>query len=140
MYYTLQEEILYKFKCLSLNSLQTAYGSNNTKETVYQEESIGETFELTQSNCIYEETPNERAKNLVLRKCGQEKPIPFQECYSTTTLQRCRKIGEGVYGEVFLYKNSDGYGTVMKVIPIEGNQLVNDEPQKKNFRKFYQKL
>lgn len=132
MYYTLQEELLLNFKCLSLtNSLDTAYGSNNTRETLYQERSIGgDSLHVTRNNSIYEETPCERARNLVLRKCGQEKPLPFSECYSSTTLQRCRKIGEGVYGEVFLYKNTDGFGTVMKIIPIEGKQLVNDEPQK----------
>ncbi|KAK5650798.1 hypothetical protein RI129_001827 [Pyrocoelia pectoralis] len=133
MYYTLQEELLLNFKCLSLtNSLETAYGSNNTTEKLYQERSIGgDSLQLTRNNSIYEETPSECARNLVLRKCGQEKPLPFEECYSSTTLQRCRKIGEGVYGEVFFYKNLDGFGTVMKIIPIEGKQLVNDEPQKK---------
>uniref|UniRef100_A0A1Y1MDJ0 non-specific serine/threonine protein kinase n=1 Tax=Photinus pyralis TaxID=7054 RepID=A0A1Y1MDJ0_PHOPY len=132
MFYTLQEELLLNFKCLSLtNSLETAYGPDSTTETLYQEESIGESLHLTRNKSIYVETPYEQARNLVLRKCGQEKPLPFEECYPSTILQRCRKIGEGVYGEVFLYKNSDGFGTVMKIIPIEGSQLVNDEPQKK---------
>lgn len=41
----------------------------------------------------------------------------------------CRKVGEGVYGEVFL---SDGpEKSVLKVIPIEGEVVVNGEPQKK---------
>ncbi|KAF5290814.1 hypothetical protein FQR65_LT11518 [Abscondita terminalis] len=131
MYYTVQEELLCKLKCLSLNkSLQTAYGPNSTNDTIYQERDIGETVnDLTRNISLYE--PFERAKSIVLRKCGQEEPIPFAECYSQTTLQKCRKIGEGVYGEVFLYKNTEGNGTVMKIIPIEGSQLVNDEPQKK---------
>lgn len=47
------------------------------------------------------------------------------------TLLKCRKIGEGVYGEVFMYKNSEGKCVVMKIIPIEGEQLVNGEHQKK---------
>lgn len=42
------------------------------------------------------------------------------------TLKNCKKIGEGVYGEVFMY-NSD---TVLKIIPIEGQDKVNGEPQK----------
>ncbi|XP_031342083.1 uncharacterized protein LOC116169994 isoform X2 [Photinus pyralis] len=120
------------FESSQLNTtIETAYGPDSTTETLYQEESIGESLHLTRNKSIYEETPYERARNLVLRKCGQEKPLPFEECYPSTILQRCRKIGEGVYGEVFLYKNSDGFGTVMKIIPIEGSQLVNDEPQKK---------
>jgi hypothetical protein len=42
----------------------------------------------------------------------------------------CRKIGEGVYGEVFLYENNNEK-SVIKIIPIEGEELVNCEPQKK---------
>lgn len=41
----------------------------------------------------------------------------------------CKKIGEGVYGEVFLSEGQDK--SVLKVIPIEGVDLVNGEPQKK---------
>lgn len=40
------------------------------------------------------------------------------------------KIGEGVYGEVFMYNSKEYGSTVFKVIPIEGDMLVNDEPQK----------
>lgn len=45
-------------------------------------------------------------------------------------MEHCRKIGEGVYGEVFLYEHEDKK-SVIKIIPIEGNELVNGEPQKK---------
>jgi serine/threonine-protein kinase haspin len=41
----------------------------------------------------------------------------------------CKKIGEGVYGEVFLSEGQDH--SVLKVIPIEGEACVNGEPQKK---------
>jgi len=41
----------------------------------------------------------------------------------------CRKIGEGVYGEVFLSEGQEK--SVLKIIPIEGEVLVNGEPQKK---------
>ena len=45
-------------------------------------------------------------------------------------IENCSKIGEGVYGEVFLY--DDGLKkSVIKIIPIEGEELVNSEPQKK---------
>lgn len=43
----------------------------------------------------------------------------------------CQKIGEGVYGEVFLYSGSrDRKPSVIKIIPIEGELEVNGEPQK----------
>ncbi|KAF5305552.1 hypothetical protein FQA39_LY01643 [Lamprigera yunnana] len=108
-------------------------GSDNTKEIVYQERTVTESsfLEPASNNSIHEALPHERAKSIVLRKCKQEEPIPFQECYPYSTLLKCRKIGEGVYGEVFLYKNSEGNGTVIKIIPIEGSRLVNEEPQKK---------
>lgn len=52
--------------------------------------------------------------------------------YLNSLLRNCLKIGEGVYGEVFRYRNADSVGTatVMKVIPIEGEMLVNGERQK----------
>ena len=39
------------------------------------------------------------------------------------------KIGEGVYGEVFRAQRGR-QSVALKVIPIEGNFPVNDEPQK----------
>nr|XP_023028498.1 uncharacterized protein LOC111516542 isoform X1 [Leptinotarsa decemlineata]XP_023028559.1 uncharacterized protein LOC111516542 isoform X2 [Leptinotarsa decemlineata] len=71
------------------------------------------------------------AREIVLRRCGQTEPIPFSECYPESVLQNCQKIGEGVYGEVFLFKKPKGGTSVMKVIPIEGDQIVNGERQKK---------
>lgn len=45
-------------------------------------------------------------------------------------LRSCKKIGEGLYGEVFYIQKSNSQDSVIKVIPIEGQDLVNDEPQK----------
>ena len=43
----------------------------------------------------------------------------------------CHKIGEGVYGEVFLHAGSGNRKpSVIKIIPIEGDLDVNGEPQK----------
>jgi len=47
------------------------------------------------------------------------------------SLPNCKKIGEGVYGEVFMYDSPHHGSTVLKVIPIEGDILVNMEPQKR---------
>ncbi|KAL3279006.1 hypothetical protein HHI36_016522 [Cryptolaemus montrouzieri] len=82
-------------------------------------------------------TPIERAvahyttaRDIVLRKCGQTEPVIFEQCYPPRALQHCQKIGEGVFGEVFMFRDSYGSTTVMKVIPIEGDQIVNLEKQK----------
>ena len=46
-------------------------------------------------------------------------------------LESCKKIGEGVYGEVFMSSRKSKGDFVMKVMPIEGNFQINGEPQKK---------
>ncbi|XP_063878761.1 uncharacterized protein LOC135110405 [Scylla paramamosain] len=70
----------------------------------------------------------------VLQLCSQEHPLPLTHCFTESRLACCRKIGEGVYGEVFMTRpnpaNLEG-ATVLKVMPIEGDFLVNGEPQKK---------
>ncbi|XP_050303416.1 uncharacterized protein LOC126741126 [Anthonomus grandis grandis] len=70
------------------------------------------------------------ARDIVLKYCNQVEPIPFEQAYPRRLLRNCKKIGEGVYGEVFLYTQPNGISTVMKVIPIEGNQIINGERQK----------
>lgn len=40
-----------------------------------------------------------------------------------------KKVGEGVYGEVFLCQNKPQ--SIVKIIPIEGHQIINQEKQKK---------
>lgn len=70
-------------------------------------------------------------RDIVLRRCRQTKPLDFDDIYCENNLKNCRKIGEGVYGEVFMNKNPSGEAVVLKIIPIEGNIEVNGEPQKK---------
>ncbi|XP_078050316.1 haspin isoform X2 [Augochlora pura] len=69
-------------------------------------------------------------KEVILEKCLQQDYILFSTYFSDSYLDHCRKIGEGVYGEVFLHEFCDEK-TVIKIIPIEGNEYVNGEPQKK---------
>ncbi|XP_076253091.1 haspin [Rhynchophorus ferrugineus] len=71
-----------------------------------------------------------KVQNL-LRKWQEAKSTPFQICYTKGILQNCHKIGEGLYGEVFLHKNGNGGTSVAKIIPFEGSQIVNGEKQKK---------
>lgn len=47
-------------------------------------------------------------------------------------LSESQKVGEGVYGEVFMLPREKSRN-VLKIIPIEGNILVNGEKQKKYF-------
>ncbi|XP_032689218.1 uncharacterized protein LOC116852706 [Odontomachus brunneus] len=70
------------------------------------------------------------AKDIVLQRCSQKHYLPFSDCFPDSYLEHCRKIGEGVYGEVFLYEHDDEK-SVIKIIPIEGEAVVNGEPQKK---------
>ncbi|KMQ96020.1 serine threonine-protein kinase haspin-like protein [Lasius niger] len=70
------------------------------------------------------------ARDVVLQRCSQDSYLPFFYCFPDSYLEHCRKIGEGVYGEVFLHEYLDKK-SVIKIIPIEGEKLVNGEPQKK---------
>uniref|UniRef100_A0A8C6H0L1 Serine/threonine-protein kinase haspin n=1 Tax=Mus spicilegus TaxID=10103 RepID=A0A8C6H0L1_MUSSI len=65
----------------------------------------------------------------VYGECNQEGPIPFSDCLSTEKLERCEKIGEGVFGEVFQIIN-DQAPVALKIIAIEGLDLVNGSHQK----------
>ncbi|XP_022828413.1 uncharacterized protein LOC111357840 [Spodoptera litura] len=70
------------------------------------------------------------AKDYVLRRCNQTDAILFDECYPDADLKNCHKIGEGVYGEVFLWRDRDGRARVLKIVPIAGTLKVNGESQK----------
>ncbi|XP_011705185.1 PREDICTED: uncharacterized protein LOC105460437 isoform X2 [Wasmannia auropunctata] len=70
------------------------------------------------------------ARDVVLQRCSQNCYISFADRFPDSYLEHCHKIGEGVYGEVFLYE-CDGKKSVIKIIPIENEQLVNGEQQKK---------
>ena len=66
----------------------------------------------------------------VLSKCSEKKIIPFANLYDHKTLSNMKKVGEGTYGEVFLLNNDDA-PAVLKVVPVDGNSLVNGETQTK---------
>lgn len=51
--------------------------------------------------------------------------------FKFSQLPNCKKIGEGVYGEVFSYSADDDSTIVLKIIPIEGDLIVNGEQQKR---------
>lgn len=69
-------------------------------------------------------------KDLVLKRCGQSDILKFSEVFPDSSLMKCVKVGEGVYGEVFSRCLPDGQNTVLKIIPIEGSCKINGEIQK----------
>nr|XP_053636513.1 uncharacterized protein LOC128691680 isoform X1 [Cherax quadricarinatus] len=63
----------------------------------------------------------------VLLLCEQEEPLPLTDCFTERCLCCCKKIGEGVYGEVFMTQPNPSSlegAAVLKVMPIEGNFLM----------------
>lgn len=70
-------------------------------------------------------------KDEILKICRQRKIQPFEKVYDDHFCAKCRKIGEGTYGEVFLHSaESIKDDLVLKIIPVEGDYLINDESQK----------
>nr|XP_006816738.1 PREDICTED: serine/threonine-protein kinase haspin-like [Saccoglossus kowalevskii] len=69
------------------------------------------------------------AREKVLLQCEQINTIPFTKCIPAAIRKKCCKIGEGTFGEVFRMEVRR-HSLALKIIPIEGDFLVNDEPQK----------
>ncbi|XP_065502903.1 serine/threonine-protein kinase haspin [Caloenas nicobarica] len=65
----------------------------------------------------------------VFGECHQEGPVAFEECIPLDKMKDCKKIGEGVFGEVFQVDSERG-PVALKIIPIEGTERVNGEAQK----------
>ncbi|CAH8869169.1 unnamed protein product [Trichobilharzia szidati] len=61
----------------------------------------------------------------LLQLCRQLEVKSFSEYFGGTLSTDLVKIGEGVYGEVFRYVR----GNVVKVFPVNGEQIVNGEKQ-----------
>ncbi|XP_031627850.1 serine/threonine-protein kinase Haspin homolog ALK2 isoform X2 [Contarinia nasturtii] len=74
---------------------------------------------------------SDELKHQLLNRCNQIDVLPFDEIYSASVLKECRKIGEGVFGEVFLNETSSRSSYVLKIIPIEGNEEINGAQQKR---------
>ncbi|XP_041640124.1 uncharacterized protein haspin isoform X2 [Cheilinus undulatus] len=67
----------------------------------------------------------------VYAECGQSHPLPWEECIPPKRMEKCVKIGEGTFGEVFSTTNAAGDTIALKIIPLEGIEKVNGENQKK---------
>uniref|UniRef100_A0A3P8TN75 Serine/threonine-protein kinase haspin n=1 Tax=Amphiprion percula TaxID=161767 RepID=A0A3P8TN75_AMPPE len=66
----------------------------------------------------------------VYAECGQQQPLPWEECILPHRMKKCVKIGEGTFGEVFSTTNASGDTVALKIIPVEGSEKVNGENQK----------
>ncbi|KAI5633420.1 haspin like kinase domain-containing protein [Phthorimaea operculella] len=120
-----------KAKCMHL-SLQYTGFLEDCDDTIVElsKLSIADDHDVTVIEKLHEASRIATARDYVLRRCNQSDTVPFDECYPDHLLKNCRKIGEGVYGEVFLWRAPDGRARVMKVVPIAGHVTVNGERQK----------
>lgn len=51
----------------------------------------------------------------VYAECGQQRPLPWEECIVPQRMNQCVKIGEGTFGEVFSTTNASGKTVALKV-------------------------
>lgn len=51
----------------------------------------------------------------VYSECGQQRPLPWEECILPQRMKQCVKIGEGTFGEVFSTTNASGDAVALKV-------------------------
>ncbi|KAG1648211.1 Serine/threonine-protein kinase haspin [Nymphon striatum] len=86
---------------------------------------LQQTFSEAISFCL-EENANS-AKASVLKQCRQVHPVPFDRYMLAQS--DCCKIGEGSYGEVFLFKKKDDTDVVSKIIPVGGSLEINGSQQ-----------
>jgi serine/threonine-protein kinase haspin len=69
-------------------------------------------------------------KDKILALAGQKDIISVEDFFTPVMIRTLTKLGEGVFGEVFNCYTSEGDGIAVKIMPIEGTEIVNDEKQK----------
>ncbi|XP_026806781.1 uncharacterized protein LOC113549599 isoform X1 [Rhopalosiphum maidis] len=75
---------------------------------------------------------NQKARDYIFEACNQQELISFESWLGPKCTNKWKKVGEGVYGEVFSYSNGNQC-TIVKIIPVEGEININSENQKKMF-------
>ncbi|XP_065919447.1 serine/threonine-protein kinase haspin-like isoform X2 [Dysidea avara] len=68
-------------------------------------------------------------RDSILSMCAQTAPMSFDDFISRSARRSVKKLGEGVYSEVFYFEDGSDK-SVLKVIPIEGKVLFNGEKLK----------
>ncbi|XP_039275434.1 serine/threonine-protein kinase haspin homolog [Nilaparvata lugens] len=102
--------------------------TRKTLITTTIEEDLDETLDV-----INVDEDKDAAKNKVLSLCDQTDILKFESVLYESTSTDMRKIGEGVYGEVFMMNDprKKEESIVVKIIPVEGNLDYNGEVQKR---------
>ena len=67
----------------------------------------------------------------LLERTSCKKIVDFSRLYPKSLLLKSKKVGEGLFGEVFLLANKSKSPPVLKVIPVDGPAPVNGQPQTK---------
>ncbi|KAJ8317618.1 hypothetical protein KUTeg_005522, partial [Tegillarca granosa] len=125
-YYSAESESENEEEDESEDSSDEEYNNDTETRNIDLNESIFEM--LTPSKSSVSEVPlSPRSK--VLQACQKPAIASFKECITASMMKKCVKIGDGVYGEVFLTQNRNK-SVALKIIPIEGSFTVNDEAQK----------
>nr|CAD7460970.1 unnamed protein product [Timema tahoe] len=118
---------IFKDVCCSFNGTFTRRSIDEEGTILKLEPTLSNASVNLPDSPIQSEEVLPSACDVVLSKCHLKRILLFSDAFSFSFLDKCSKIGEGVYGEVFSCEESC---SVIKIIPIEGNQLVNGEPQK----------
>ncbi|XP_046361174.2 uncharacterized protein LOC124138512 [Haliotis rufescens] len=103
---------------------------NKHLEKTFDDGNMSRSFvEMLTPNKKSQSSPPLSPRSKLFQMCEQKAPVTFQDVIPDNMMKKIVKIGEGVYGEVFRADRS-GNSVAIKIIPIEGNFEVNDEPQK----------
>ncbi|PAA92818.1 hypothetical protein BOX15_Mlig017381g2 [Macrostomum lignano] len=113
-----------------LSSATADQTSNCSSSTAAASASVEASMNATYWN-LYTEG---RHRDCVLRMCDQTAPLQWCKFMPADTAEaesEVKKLGEGVFGEVYSVASSDGQGRLaVKVLPIAGRRKINGEPQK----------
>lgn len=68
--------------------------------------------------------------DVLLQVCGQTEPAQWDAVFDTVTMKTVFKLGEGTFAEVFGTHDDKNQLWAYKIMPIDGEKLVNGDAQK----------